>query len=1194
MGKMIKTAPGFQYSVNIGYDLSNDDKLRNFIPTRSSIELLRDILRSTAQNSTERARVLIGAYGKGKSHIVLTILSMLMQRPKELFVNLLPKIEKDQELKHLVDNFYCTKSNRILPVVINGTSTSLPQSFLLALQRTLNENGLDVMPETNFKAATNTIAKWKKDYPLVFRDFCKLISLPIDLFVAELEKYNISVYEEFEHIFPSLTAGSVFNPFVGFDVAELYESVVKSLKPFGYSGIFVVYDEFSKFLETNITTASVSDTKMLQDFAEKCNRSGENELHLLLISHKEISNYIDKLPKQKVDGWRGVSERFLHIHLNNNFSQTYEIISTVILKDTEEWDKFQKKHKSRFDQLLSRYSNHPVFSDAPEEVNTVVFGCYPLHPISTMILPRLSERIAQNERTLFTFLSADGASTLSSALNKKRDSSFNLITPDLIFDYFDPVFQKEPLSSELHSNYVLTKKILNQIGDNEMQCKIVKTISLIYALGHFDKLKPIKEELIGIYVSESTADEIDAAIEHLIRDEYVIYLKKSNNFLKLKQTSGVDIEQRVSDMISKMGPSFSLKATLKNYNIDNYLYPSRYNDKKEMVRYFEYEFIEESELEEPIDWGKKSESSQADGIVYAIVPEQLGSIAEIHEKILKSSRGCERNVFIVPKQTSDIRKTLMELNAICLLKEESKDDEVLFEELEVIYEDLREVVGDFIRTYTHPEDYKASFIYDGKVKKILRKATLTGLASDICDRVFPDTPVINNEAINRNEISSMAMNSRMKILAGLLRNELEPNLGLTGSGQEVSIMRSTLIMKRILVDDNGNVRIDLKPDGDDRCMNDVLDCIVGFVTEAKAKGSALFSEVYDRLTSPKHHIGLRKGLIPIYLSTVFHEYKDGIIIYSGQNQLPLIPDTLQLINANPGRYELKYLDWSQEKRDYVNMLESIFKKNVIDSEKRLSAYDFVVSAMRRWYLSLPRYSKETKNIDSKHSKMLRLLKQNLSGNELLFEKLPAIYGFKSACEALAKEIAKGKKLYDQAVLVLMKKLELGISEEFDKARDVSKRVSLASILKDWCDSLDQGVFEQLFENGTDRCLKIFKNATEDSEDLIAKMAKVSTGLRLEDWDDDTIKVFFSQIALYRQTAEDFYVKQEQADYATCEYELRFKTGSKSEVKRFDRVVPSNRAKLFYNSIMAEIESMGSSISEQEKRQVLMDILQKMC
>ena len=33
MRDMISVASGFQYSVNIGYDLGSDDKLKNFIPT---------------------------------------------------------------------------------------------------------------------------------------------------------------------------------------------------------------------------------------------------------------------------------------------------------------------------------------------------------------------------------------------------------------------------------------------------------------------------------------------------------------------------------------------------------------------------------------------------------------------------------------------------------------------------------------------------------------------------------------------------------------------------------------------------------------------------------------------------------------------------------------------------------------------------------------------------------------------------------------------------------------------------------------------------------------------------------------------------------------------------------------------------------------------------------------------------------
>ena len=64
MSRMIRTAGNFQYSVNIAYDLENSDKLKGFIPTKSSLDLLEEILSSTQSFSSSRARILIGAYGK--------------------------------------------------------------------------------------------------------------------------------------------------------------------------------------------------------------------------------------------------------------------------------------------------------------------------------------------------------------------------------------------------------------------------------------------------------------------------------------------------------------------------------------------------------------------------------------------------------------------------------------------------------------------------------------------------------------------------------------------------------------------------------------------------------------------------------------------------------------------------------------------------------------------------------------------------------------------------------------------------------------------------------------------------------------------------------------------------------------------------------------------------------------------------
>lgn len=362
MSNMISVAPGFQYSINIGFDLNNEDKLRNFIPTQSALELLEEILQSTRPASTERARVLIGAYGKGKSHIMLMILSILMKKDLRLFEKLNARLQREPQLLAQVQNYY-ERAERILPVVISGSRSSLSQAFLLALQRTLSENDmLDVMPETNYAAAAKAVRRWQADFPETYDRFAGMIDVPPERFIAQLEEYDAHAYAEFERLYPLLTAGSVFNPFLGFDVIELYEHAVKGIRSRGYSGIYLVYDEFSKYLEANIADASVSDIKMLQDFAEKCNRSGEQQMHIMLISHKEISNYIDKLPKQKVDGWRGVSERFRHTHLNYNFSQTYEIISAVIRK-SDAWASFCASHAAEFDALRQLYEVHPLFDN---------------------------------------------------------------------------------------------------------------------------------------------------------------------------------------------------------------------------------------------------------------------------------------------------------------------------------------------------------------------------------------------------------------------------------------------------------------------------------------------------------------------------------------------------------------------------------------------------------------------------------------------------------------------------------------------------------------------------------------------------------------------------------------------------------------------------------------------------------------
>ena len=68
-----------------------------------------------------------------------------------------------------------------------------------------------------------------------------------------------------------------------------------------------------------------------------------------------------------------------------------------------------------------------------------------------------------------------------------EDDCFKVVTPDMVFDYFEPLFRKEAYTSELHRNYILTKNILEKLVDpsasaddkrkNDLEIKIIKTIS---------------------------------------------------------------------------------------------------------------------------------------------------------------------------------------------------------------------------------------------------------------------------------------------------------------------------------------------------------------------------------------------------------------------------------------------------------------------------------------------------------------------------------------------------------------------------------------------------------------------------------------------------------------------------------------------------------------------------------------------
>ena len=264
---------------------------------------------------------------------------------------------------------------------------------------------------------------------------------------------------------------------------------------------------------------------------------------------------------------------------------------------------------------------------------------------------------------------------------KRLSGDFPLITPDVLYDYFAPQMRKEVYTSEIHQLYRLTSSILAKFSPDTLHAKIIKTLSLIYCLGEFERLAPTIDTILSIYVDDETsAKYIEDVIFDLVQKQCVVYLRRSNSYLKLKESSGVDVYQAIADLVQKRSNVMTVANLLNSANHEPYAYPIRYNDQREMTRFFQFVFIDSGEVLATSDYKPLVRQYDSDGVIFGILPRDDEQIAEIVDTLLKNSCGVKRAVFVVPEHVDDILAHLRNLDAVQILRDASQGDDLLFDE----------------------------------------------------------------------------------------------------------------------------------------------------------------------------------------------------------------------------------------------------------------------------------------------------------------------------------------------------------------------------------------------------------------------------------------------------------------------------------------------------------------------------------
>ncbi|MCQ2773088.1 MAG: hypothetical protein MJ238_07465, partial [Bacilli bacterium] len=281
----------FQSSINLELDLDNEAKIREYIPTTDICDVIKRYVKSALGKNKEYATTLVGPYGKGKSFILLVICFLLgKNKSSGAWVELVDKIKAiDEELYDLLISIK-EKGITLLPVVINSNYDNVTQSFQLALNDALQrENVENILPNSVFDICLGLIDKWENDPKIkgeVLNRCQEFKSISLKDLKKGLKAYSPVAYEQFKSLYDCINIGLAFNPLVSNDIVKTYKDVCESLKEFGYSGLFIIFDEFSKFIESTSINL-MRDLKLIQDFAELSARSSKsNQIHLCCVAHK--------------------------------------------------------------------------------------------------------------------------------------------------------------------------------------------------------------------------------------------------------------------------------------------------------------------------------------------------------------------------------------------------------------------------------------------------------------------------------------------------------------------------------------------------------------------------------------------------------------------------------------------------------------------------------------------------------------------------------------------------------------------------------------------------------------------------------------------------------------------------------------------------------------------------------------------
>jgi hypothetical protein len=737
--------------------------------------------------------------------------------------------------------------------------------------------------------------------------------------------------------------------------------------------LVIVIDEFGKFLEYVAKNNPERELYFIQQFAEYVNDRSK-EILFITILHQNFNAYSLDLSESQFNEWTKVKGRLVELNFNEPVEQLIYLAAERISKEG-----IQGIDKSKVNSAYEVINKSKLLS--LKDYNSIEFSekLFPFDFLSISVLTLSLQEYAQNERSLFSFIENNDFLSLND-YNESTNPFYNI---SCVYDYLIYYYYSF-LSTKYNPHLNQWNAIKNSIeraesvleGKINEASKILKTIGLLNIFsnkgGSIDDAFICNYAKICLGISNS-----EIILNDLISHKILKYSKYDNRY-KIFEGTDLDIELEIDKAGNLVEKIKDVTLHLNRYFDFPAIPAKEISYRKGTSRFFTFLLSEDPIIKQPED--------EVDGFINLIFNEYLNN-----DTVKHFSSNCEEAIlFGLYHNTDEIKDTIHNIEKVKKVIERNIDDLVAKKELDKIQDHYKKLLNHFVIDSLYSENENIKWFFKGSEININSRKKFNSILSQICDNVYPNTPVFQNEMVNKTKISSTISFARKSLLERILTNYSESDFGYEtdkfppDKSIYLSLLKATGIHR--MVGDNYIITEPI-----DQSFNALWAFCQSFV--AKSKGGKLsVIELVSQLKSKP--IKLKQGFIDFWIPIFLVANRNEYALYGRLDEyIPdLNQDILELINKSPKDYYIKAFDLTPKKVELFNKYREILDQ--IEEEKpTIQSFIETIKPFLTFIRNIPEFSKQTKRLSPKALKLRSAILEANDPEKAFFIDFPSALGY---------------------------------------------------------------------------------------------------------------------------------------------------------------------------------------------------------